>query len=321
MIVLTGGAGFIGSNYLKRLNHEGIDDILVVDHFGQSEKWKNCVGKKFRTMIDKDAFLYGLEQGSFQDSIDLIVHLGACTDTTERDGDYLFENNYHYSVKLAMYCVQHDIRMIYASSAATYGLGEYGYEDTVFDSLRPLNMYGFSKHVFDLWVRQNALDDRLCGLKFFNVFGPNEAHKGSMASMVYKAYRQVKESGRVKLFRSTIAEYADGEQKRDFIYVNDVSDVLWKIQQDSSLSGIYNLGTGMARSWNELASAVFNALGQETTIEYVDMPESLVDQYQNFTQADMHRLQATSAAHTFMSLEDSVRDYVQTYLMKRWTNA
>ncbi len=321
MIVLTGGAGFIGSNYLKKLNAEGITDILVVDHFGQTEKWKNCVSKKFRTMIDKDAFLYGLEQGSFDGQIDSIIHLGACTDTTERDADYLFENNYHYSIKLAMYCVNHDLRFIYASSAATYGLGECGYDDSIFDPLKPLNMYGFSKHLFDQWVLQNQLDERFVGLKFFNVFGPNESHKNAMASMVYKAYKQISESSKVKLFRSTSADYADGEQKRDFVYVGDVSDVIWKIQSDPTIHGIYNLGTGVARSWNDLVRAVFAAMKLPEQIEYVDMPDSLRDQYQNFTQAEMQKLESTSARHHFASLESSVQEYIQEYLMKPWKNA
>ncbi len=321
MIVVTGGAGFIGSNYLKKLNAEGITDILVVDHFGQAEKWKNCVAKKFRTMIDKESFLYGLEQGSFDGQIESIVHLGACTDTTERDADYLFENNYHYSIKLGMYCVNHDARFIYASSAATYGMGECGYDDRIFDPLRPLNMYGYSKHLFDQWVIQNQLDERFCGLKFFNVFGPNEYHKNSMASMVYKAFLQIKETGSVKLFRSTSTDYADGEQQRDFVYVDDVVDVIWKISQDTSISGIYNLGTGVARSWNDLMHAVFSAMQKPVTIEYVDMPESLRDQYQNFTQADMRKLSATSAQQRFATLEDSVRSYVQEYLMKGWRHS
>ena len=318
MIVLTGGAGFIGSAFLRKLNAEGINDVLVVDHLGQAEKWKNLVSKSFRTMIDKDAFLYGMEQGSFDEGIDCIIHLGACTNTTERDADYLFENNYHYSVKLAVHCLNHDIRFIYASSAATYGMGECGYSDSVFDPLRPMNMYGFSKHIFDLWVRQNGCEDRFAGLKFFNVFGPNEYHKDSMASMVYKSFQQIQEHGRVKLFRSTVPEYADGEQKRDFIYVKDVIEVLWKLYKEPSVNGIFNLGTGTARSWNDLVAAVFDAMDRERVVDYVDMPASLKDQYQNFTQADMTKLNSTAAAHQCQSLEDSVRDYVREYLLRPW---
>lgn len=318
MIIVTGAAGFIGSCFVKKLNDEGVTDILVVDRLGDGEKWKNLVGKKFRTMIDKDAFLYGLEQGSFDEGIEAIIHLGACTKTTERDADYLLENNYHYSIKLAMHCVNHDVRFIYASSAASYGMGEFGYSDKIFEPLRPLNMYGYSKHLFDLWVLQNNLEEKFTGLKFFNVFGPNEYHKSDMASMVYKSWRQIDQTGKVRLFKSTTPDYADGGQMRDFVYVKDVLDVLWKMYKESNLNGIYNLGTGKARNWNDLVNAVFAALGKEPVIEYVDMPESLLGQYQNYTQADMSKLGNSSAAHSFSSLEDGVGDYVKNYLMKSW---
>jgi ADP-L-glycero-D-manno-heptose 6-epimerase len=319
MIVVTGGAGFIGSAYVEKLNREGIDDILVVDHLGTGEKWKNLVHKNFRSMIDKESFLYGLDDGTFDGQLETIVHLGACSSTTERNADYLFENNYQYSVQVANYCAANGVRLVYASSAATYGAGECGYDDTVFDTLRPLNMYGFSKHLFDQWVLRNGFENRMCGLKFFNVFGPNEYHKDSMASMVFKSYSQIKETGSVRLFRSHSSEYTDGGQQRDFIYVKDVCDVLWKIQCDSSVNGIFNLGTGAARSWNDLIRAVFAAMNVPEKIEYIDIPEALRNQYQNYTQASMNRLQSTSAAHTFQSLEESVSDYVGRYLSQSWS--
>ena len=318
MIVVTGGAGFIGSAYIERLNREGIEDILVVDRLGEGEKWKNLVHKRFATMMDKQSFLLELEEGTFDDAIECIVHLGACSATTERDADYLFENNFLYSVGIAQYCLNNNIRLVYASSAATYGGGEHGYDDSVFDPLTPLNMYGYSKHLFDQWVRSNGYEQRICGLKFFNVFGPNEYHKGPMASMVFKSYEQIVSMGRVQLFRSTDAAFSDGGQMRDFIYVKDVCDVLWTMQNSPTINGIFNLGSGVARSWNELVHAVFHAMNRQVQIEYIDMPVELAQQYQNFTQAAMQKLQRTPAAFSCSSLEDTVSDYVQGYLQKRW---
>jgi len=318
MIVVTGGAGFIGSCFIKKLNDEGVTDILIVDHLGTGDKWKNLVGKKFRTILDKDAFIYGLEQGTFDEGVEQIVHLGACTKTTEKNADYLLENNYHYSIKLATHCINTDTRFVYASSAASYGLGEHGYDDRLFEQLRPLNMYGHSKHLFDLWVLQNGFDKRFTGLKYFNVFGPNEYHKADMASMVYKAFQQIKDTGKVKLFKSTTPQYNNGEQQRDFIYVKDVVAVMWNVLRDISFNGIYNLGTGEARSWNDLANAVFTAMKLEPVIEYVDMPEHLHVQYQNYTQADMMRLNQTDAAIQYSVLEETVDDYVNGYLQSSW---
>ncbi|MBX7154483.1 MAG: ADP-glyceromanno-heptose 6-epimerase [Bacteriodetes bacterium] len=318
MIVVTGGAGFIGSCFIKKLNDEGVTDILVVDHFGTGDKWKNLVGKKFRTMIDKDAFMYGLEQGTFDEGVEQIVHLGACTKTTERDCDYLLENNYHYSIKIATHCINNDIRFIYASSAASYGLGEHGYDDRLFEQLKPLNMYGYSKHLFDLWVLQNGFDKRFTGIKYFNVFGPNEYHKTDMASMVYKAYLQIQDTGKVRLFKSTTPQYDNGAQQRDFVYVKDVVAVMWNMFKDTNFAGIYNLGTGNARSWNDLVRAVFTAMDKPVEIEYVDMPEYLKNQYQNYTQADMQKLNGTDASIQFSTLEESVGDYVRNYLMATW---
>jgi ADP-L-glycero-D-manno-heptose 6-epimerase len=321
MILLTGGAGFIGSCFLKKLNDEGIDDILVVDSFRNSDKWKNLIGKKFREIIHKEEFLSFLdfsEEIKSNLSFEAIIHLGACTDTTEKNMDYLFENNYQFSVNLANYAMEKNIRFIYASSAATYGDGEDGYSDRRIDNLKPLNAYGFSKQLFDLWVYNNKLENELTGIKFFNVFGPNEYHKGEMASMVYKAYNQVKSTGKIRLFKSNSEQYADGEQKRDFVYIKDVVEVLWKILNNKKAKGILNLGTGKARTWNSLANSVFSALDLEPYIEYIDMPEELKDQYQNFTQADIKKLEETGFSVEFSSLEDSINDYVRNYLTKSW---
>ncbi|MES2766365.1 MAG: ADP-glyceromanno-heptose 6-epimerase [Bacteroidota bacterium] len=318
MLVLTGGAGFIGSCFLKKLNDEGFKDILIVDHLGTDDKWRNLLGKSFADITDIHTFRRNLLDGAYGERIESIVHLGACSTTTERDADYLLDNNYAYSRDLAEYAVERNIRFIYASSAATYGLGENGYNDTEFENLRPLNMYGFSKHIFDLWVLKNGFEKKTCGIKFFNVFGPNEYSKGDMASMVFKAFRQIKQTGGVKLFKSNSPEYKDGDQKRDFIYVKDACDVMWTMLQENSINGIYNLGTGKARSWNDLASAVFKAMDVAPKIEYIEMPESLKSQYQNFTEANMTSLEKTSAFKKFMSLEESVEDYVQNYLIKNF---
>lgn len=318
MIVLTGGAGFIGSCFLKKLNDNGINDVIVVDSLGNEAKWKNLIGKRFLRFIHKDDFLIELLENPDFEELEAIIHLGACTVTTETDVDYLMDNNLNYSIALAKFCEEFDIRMIYASSAASYGLGVEGYSDTNYFDLKPLNPYGFSKHLFDLWVIENKMLDNFVGLKFFNVFGPNEYHKGSMSSMVYKAYNQIKETGKVRLFKSNHPDYKDGDQKRDFIYVKDVVDVIWNFYKNDDVNGIYNLGSGNARSWNDLANAVFEAMGKKPDIEFVDMPEHLKNQYQNYTQADIENLKKTNCSVEFRSLENSVKDYIQNFLMKDW---
>jgi len=318
MILLTGGAGFIGSCLLKKLNDEDISNIIIVDRLGEGEKWKNLVGKKFARFIHKDNLLEQLFESGLEESLEAIIHLGACSTTTEKDADYMFENNLNYSIELATYAAENDIRFIYASSAATYGDGSIGYSENSSDRLRPMNVYGLSKHFFDRWVIDHGLDKTFTGLKFFNVFGPNEYHKGEMASMIYKAYLQIENLGKVRLFKSNNNKYKDGEQKRDFIYVKDAVDVLWKILTTERFSGIYNLGTGKARTWNDLVNSVFYALGKEPRIEYIEMPDSLSGQYQNFTQADMKKLNRSKAKHKFTSLEDGIDDYVKNYLTKDW---
>lgn len=245
-----------------------------------------------------------------------IVHLGACSATTEKDADYLMDNNYSYSKELAEYSIRKGVRFIYASSAATYGSGDNGYSDNRFKDLEPLNCYGLTKHLFDLWVLQNGYDKLFTGIKFFNVFGPNEYAKGAMASMVYKSYKQIKKTGKAKLFKSYRDDYQDGKQMRDFIYIKDVVDVMSHVFDRKDFSGIYNLGTGKARTWDDLMLAVFKALNIKPEIEYIDMPSDIINQYQYFTQADMEKLEKGGINYDFMELEDSVADYVQNYLEK-----
>jgi ADP-L-glycero-D-manno-heptose 6-epimerase len=317
MIILTGGAGFIGSVLLARLNEEGYNDVLIVDELDSSDKWKNLIGKRFIGYIHKDDFISSLEERSW-DGVEALFHLGACTSTTERNVDYLMKNNYEFSKKLAVWCQWNKTPFIYASSASTYGDGSNGFSDdnSVVDSYRPLNPYGFSKHIFDQWLIWAGFDKECTGFKFFNVFGPNEYHKGSMASLVYKAYHQVSETGALKLFRSANPKYQDGEFLRDFIYVKDCVDVLIWAFKNPEVKGIYNLGTGKARSWNDLAKALFSAMGKVENIQYIDMPQEIQGAYQYFTEADMSKLQGSGYKKSFAELDDAVRDYVQGYLMK-----
>jgi ADP-L-glycero-D-manno-heptose 6-epimerase len=316
MIVLTGGAGFIGSNLLKKLNDEGYEDILVVDSLGFGEKWKNLVGHTFRDFIHKHEFLSRLENNEFP-AIDVIFHLGACSSTTEKDADYLLENNFHYSRDLLLWAQKKYAKFIYASSAATYGDGSAGYSDDneISLKLRPLNMYGYSKQLFDEFVIKNGFDKKVTGVKFFNVFGPNEYHKGEMCSMVFKAYHQILIDGKVKLFASTVPAISDGEQKRDFVYVKDCVEILYYFM-NNEVSGIYNLGTGNANTWRDLMKAVFQAMNVPENIEIVDMPEYLLGKYQNFTEADMNKLRKVKPDLSFQTIQNSVKDYVQNYLMK-----
>lgn len=319
MIILTGGAGFIGSCLLAELNKKGIDDILVVDNLGTGQKWQNLLGKKFTAYMNKAEFRHQISENPQKfGHAEAIFHLGACTKTTEQDAEYLIDNNFNYSVELANFALEHDIRFIYASSASTYGDGAQGYSDSKFDDLIPLNCYGFSKHIFDLWVLKNGYDKKFTGLKFFNVFGPNEYHKESMASMVFKAFKQVNDTGEIHLFKSSHTEYPDGGQMRDFIYVKDVVKVICKLYEDDK-SGIYNLGTGIARSWNDLAAAVFKAFNIVPKIDYIDMPENLIKQYQNYTCADMSKLFKIYPDYTFTTLEDSVMDYITNYLSNNYS--
>ncbi len=315
MVVITGGAGFIGSGFVRKCNDEGINDILIVDQLRDGIKWKNLVGKQYTDITHPDVFRQKLVSDGYGDNIEAIIHLGACSATTERNADYLLDNNYRYSVDVASAAHKKGIRFIYASSAATYGIGEQGYSDSLCRTLRPLNMYGYSKLMFDTWVLNNNLQNEFIGIRYFNVFGPNEYHKNAMASLVVKAFRQIEETGKIRLFKSNSDEYADGYQMRDFVYTKDVCNVMWNMLQNKNIAGIYNLGTGKARTWNDLAAAVFTAMNCEVNIEYVEMPDSIRSQYQNFTEADLTNLHGTGIHLEFQTLEKSIEDYVVNYLM------
>ena len=318
MIVVTGGAGFIGSAFVWKLNRQGIEDIVIVDRLGASDKWKNLVNLRYIEYIHKDDFLQMIYADQVPFTTRAVIHMGACSSTTERDADYLWRNNYLYSCRLADWCVRNGIRFIYASSAATYGDGSRGFsdDDTVIPTLKPINMYGYSKQVFDLWVRKRGLDKNVAGLKFFNVFGPNEYHKGDMRSVVHKAFGQIRESGKVRLFKSNRPAYPDGGQLRDFVYIKDCVEVLWWLLENPDVGGIFNVGTGRARTWNDLMRATFAAMNLPERIEYIDMPPGLEEQYQYFTEAKMDKLQATGCPVVFRSLEDAVRDYVTGHLLE-----
>jgi ADP-L-glycero-D-manno-heptose 6-epimerase len=314
MWVITGGAGFIGSVLVAKLNDEGMNNLLVVDRLESSEKWKNLRSRQFADYLEADEFLIHLAAGKFP-KIEGIVHLGACSSTTETNASFLIRNNYEYTKALAIWALQKKKPFIYASSAATYGDGAFGYSTDVknLPKLKPLNMYGYSKHLFDLWALHQGLQKKFVGIKFFNVYGPNEYHKGDMRSLIAKAYEQIKYQGRMKLFKSYKPEYGHGEQTRDFFYVKDAVDVVWDFMQKPSAGGLYNLGSGQARTWNELAKAIFSAMGKAVQIDYVEMPESLRPKYQYHTEADMGWRKKGKA---FRSLEEGVGDYVQNYLSK-----
>lgn len=316
MIVVTGGAGFIGSAFVWKLNEAGRDDIVIVDELGTDEKWRNLVKRRFREYLHKDAFLRMVTEDRVPFPIDAVVHMGACSSTTERNADYLMENNYRYSCRLAEWALKRQLRFIYASSAATYGDGALGFsdEDGVTETLRPINMYGYSKQLFDLWVLRHGVQGHVAGLKFFNVFGPNEYHKGDMASVVFKACRQITGEGKLRLFKSYRPAYGDGGQMRDFVYVKDGLDVLAWLLEHPEACGIFNVGTGKARTWNDLAGAVFAALDTEVRIEYIEMPEAFRDQYQYFTEARPDKLRASGCPVVFRSLEETVDDYVRRHL-------
>ncbi len=316
MIVLTGGAGFIGSCFLASLNAAGRGDVLIVDTLGTGDKWKNLVDRTFIGIVGKEEFRDMMAVGDVED-VEAVVHMGACSSTTELDADYLYDNNYLYSIDVAEFAIERGARFIYASSAATYGSGTRGYADTSTD-LRPLNMYGYSKHLFDRWIRDQNLTESCVGLKFFNVFGPNEYHKGGMSSMVFKAVSQIQASGSVSLFKSVDPTFEDGGQMRDFVYVKDVCKVMMTLLERPDVNGIMNLGTGVARTWNDLMAAVFTAMGREPNIVYTDMPLDLAKQYQNFTLADMSTMQRLLPDVHFGSLESTVADYVQEHLLKDW---
>jgi len=315
-IVVTGGAGFIGSCLIRFLNDQGIDNIVVADDLGATDKWKNLIGKNFYGIISP-ANLFDWMKGK-ENAIDAIIHLGACSDTTEKDADYLLNNNTRFSIKLADIALQHQMRFIYASSAATYGDGKEGFSDDHdrLITLKPLNMYGYSKHLFDLWLLKNNLLNHVVGLKYFNVFGPNEAHKEKMASAIYHLYQKAKDDKRIQLFKSSHPDqFKDGEQKRDFIYIKDAVRITASFLYNE-VGGIYNVGTGIASTWNQLGESLFEALNVEGTIEYREMPSELTGKYQNYTCADVSKLRgALSEAASCQPFKLSVKDYVQNYLL------
>ncbi|MGD9562903.1 MAG: ADP-glyceromanno-heptose 6-epimerase [Pyrinomonadaceae bacterium] len=318
-IIVTGGAGFIGSAVVWRLNDLGYDNILIIDRMDESDKWKNLAPLKFEELIDADEFLKNLNL--FAPAV--VFHLGACSSTTENDAAYMMKNNYTYSTKVCNWAVEHDIRFIYASSAATYGDGSAGMEDGTesLDRLRPLNIYGYSKHLFDQYATRNGMFDRIVGLKYFNVFGPNENHKGDMRSLVNKAFDQINQSGKLELFRSADPQYKDGEFGRDFVYVKDAVDMTLSFMTGTGLSnghtrsgGLFNIGSGRMQTWNELAAAIFKALDMPPNIEYIDMPAHLRDRYQYHTQADVTRLREAGYTADVTPLDTAVADYVRNYL-------
>jgi ADP-L-glycero-D-manno-heptose 6-epimerase len=327
-IVVTGAAGFIGRNIVAELNARGEDELILVDELGvnkpgEAEKWKNLVGLRYEDIVSPEEFLGLIEDGAFADAR-AVIHEGACSATTEKDADYLLRNNYQYTRVLCNWCQTHEVRFVYASSAATYGDGAHGYDDddAVTPTLEPLNMYGYSKHMFDLWALKHGLyqgnETNIVGLKYFNVFGPYEGHKGDMRSVVAKSYEQIRDAGMVKLFKSYLPEYADGEQMRDFLYVKDAVAVTlhFAMQEPGAPGGLFNCGTGVSRTWVDLASAVFAAMGKEKTIEFVEMPETLKGKYQYYTKADPTKLRAAGYGGSFWTLEDAVKDYVQGYLAR-----
>lgn len=314
-IVVTGGAGFIGSGVIRILNDQGFKNIIVVDNLGRSEKWRNLVGKKFLDVIHKDSLFEWLE--GHERDIEAFIHLGACSSTVEQDANYLLENNYRYSVWLAEYALANGHRFIYASSAATYGDGSSGFSDDhgSLEELRPLNMYGYSKHLFDLWLKEQKLLDKVVGLKYFNVFGPNEYHKGRMGSAILKMVPDALNNGKISLFKSSESEkYGDGEQVRDFIYVKDAARMTVSFLTNDR-TGIFNIGTGMPMTWNALGNAVIQAVGKPVEIEYIPLPGDLQGVYQNYTCASMEKSQGWLEP-TF-TLEEAIKDYVQNYLLPK----
>jgi ADP-L-glycero-D-manno-heptose 6-epimerase len=316
-IVVTGAAGFIGRNVVAELNRRGHSDLLLVDTLGSDERWKNLLGLRFDDLLSPDAFLALVESGKLG-KVESIIHLGACSSTTERDADYLMRNNYRYTRTLCEWSLKNDARFVYASSGATYGDGSQGYsdDDAATLELQPLNMYGYSKHLFDLWAIRNRLFGRIVGLKYFNVFGPHEDHKGDMRSMVTKSYEQIKRTGKVQLFKSYRPEYADGEQMRDFIYVKDAVAVTLHFAFNRGKSGLFNCGTGKARTWKDLVTAVYAAMKLPPHIEFIPMPEQLQGKYQYFTEAEMQKLRAAGYTAEFYTLEAAVTEYITTYYEK-----
>ena len=327
MIIVTGGAGMIGSAFVWKLNEMGIKDILIVDKLRTEDKWLNIRKREYYDWMDKDNLKEWLSHKENADKIEAVIHMGACSATTEKDGDFLMDNNYAYTKFLWDFCAEKNIKYIYASSAATYGMGELGYNDDVspeeLQKLRPLNKYGYSKKIFDDWAfKQKSQPKQWNGLKFFNVYGPQEYHKGRMASMIFHTYNQYMENGYVKLFKSYKEGFKDGEQLRDFVYVKDVVDIMYFMLTNDVESGIYNIGTGKARSFMDLSMATMRAashndnLDKNEVVKLIEMPEDLQGKYQYFTEAKINKLREIGYTKEMHSLEEGVKDYVQNYLAK-----
>ena len=318
MIVVTGGAGFIGSAIVWKLNQRNKTNFIIVDELGQDEKWKNLVGLKYNEFVNKHEFIEQILDDIVPYNIDAIIHMGANSSTTEKDADHLMDNNYHYTQELAKYCLEKNIRFIYASSAATYGDGSLGFNDdeSKIETLRPLNMYGYSKQLFDLWAKRTGALEKIVGIKYFNVYGPNEYHKADMRSVVHKAFEQVRDTGKVRLFKSLNPKYKDGEQMRDFVYVKDAVDMTLYFLDHPEKNGLFNVGAGKARTWNDLVKALFDAVGKPVNIEYIDLPQHLAEKYQYFTEADLTKIRTAGYTNQTISLEDGVLDYVKNYLLK-----
>jgi ADP-L-glycero-D-manno-heptose 6-epimerase len=317
-ILITGGAGFIGSALVWELNRRGCENIVVCDRLTTDEKWKNLVPLRFADYIDGNDLLDAVQHSPAKlGRFDHVLHLGACSATTERDADYLMRNNYEFTKQLCQWSLANQTRFVYASSAATYGDGAHGMNDQDPDihKLRPLNMYGYSKHLFDLHAKREGWLPNIVGLKYFNVYGPNEDHKADMRSLVHKACGQILATGKVQLFKSHRPDYKHGEQMRDFLYVKDAIRMTLHLAETPSAGGLFNLGSGKAHTWIELATAIFTALGKAPNIEFIDMPEHLQSKYQYYTCADIAKLRASGFTQDITALTEAVRDYVQGYLV------
>lgn len=317
MIIVTGGAGFIGSALVWALNGRGRENIIIVDEVDHDRKERNIGHLQYEERVGIKEFRKKLLAGDYDDAgIEAIIHMGACSDTTETDWEYLEDNNVEYAKDIIRWCHDRDVRCIYASSGATYGDGSHGYsdEESLFDQLEPLNLYGKSKLLVDIWARDGGYLQQAAGLRFFNVFGPNEWHKGDMMSVICKKYPEVASGESMRLFKSDNPDYKDGGQMRDFVYIKDVIAVVLWLLEHPKVSGVYNVGTSKARTWNDVAGALFGALGKELNIKYVDMPRELAGRYQYYTQAETEKLKAAGYTKTFTPLEDAVDDYVKNYL-------
>jgi ADP-L-glycero-D-manno-heptose 6-epimerase len=315
-VLVTGGAGFIGSALVWALNRRGCENIVVCDILGTNEKWRNLTPLRFADYVEAEALLPRLQNGTLG-KFDLALHMGACSATTEKDAAYLIKNNYEFTKELATWSLANKTRFVYASSAATYGDGSAGMEDddTQLDTLRPLNMYGYSKHLFDLHAKRAGFLNKIVGLKYFNVFGPNEDHKGDMRSLVHKSFAQVQSKGVIQLFKSYRKNFKDGEQKRDFLYVKDCVAMTLHLAATPKVNGLFNIGSGEARTWIALANSVFTAFGIKPKIEFIEMPETIRKKYQYFTQANISRLRAAGYKTPVTSLEEAVKDCVLNYLV------